>query len=112
MRAKPIFETHTETEREIHELTLLSPVSWCPVCACGETADDPHRRLHDSELDDASFDHADIADETENQLEAESRSCGEPQQMIGRKDITEHKVRVFFDKLETWRFCVQFQESK
>ena len=66
MRAKPIPETPTHRQRDIHELAHLPPVRWCPACVSGKAADDPHRRrqdARDSGLDVASFDHCDISAE-------------------------------------------------
>ena len=66
VRAKPIPETPTQRQRDIHELKHLPPVSWCPACVYGKAADDAHRRRQDSGecgLDVASFDHADTSAE-------------------------------------------------
>ena len=41
-RAKPIRETRTQRQRDIHELTHLLLVPWCPACVSGKTADEPH----------------------------------------------------------------------
>ena len=47
VRSKPIPETPTQRQRDIHELTL-PPVPWCPACVSGKAADDPHRRRQDA----------------------------------------------------------------
>ena len=63
VRAKPIPETLTQLQQDIHEVTHLPTVLWCPACVSGKAADDPHRRrqdARDSGLDNASFDHCDI----------------------------------------------------
>ena len=82
VKAKPILEMPTQRQRGILEVTHLLPGSWYTACVYGEAADDPHRRREDSELEDASFDHADIA--AEGQQEVEIQSVGESQQWIGR----------------------------
>ena len=63
---QPSPETPTQRQRDIHELTHLPPVLWCPACVSGKAADDPHRRRQDekdSGLVVASFDHCDISAE-------------------------------------------------
>ena len=40
VRAKPIPETPTPRQRDIHELTHLPPIPWCPACVSGSAADD------------------------------------------------------------------------
>ena len=66
VKAKPIPETPTQRQRNIHELTHPPPVPWCPACVSGKPTDDSHRRRQDagdSGLDVASFDHCGISAE-------------------------------------------------
>ena len=62
VKAKPIPETPTQRQRDIHELTHLLPIIWYSTCVSGIAADDPkmHKILV---LDVASFDHCDISSE-------------------------------------------------
>ena len=64
LKAKPNPEIPAERQRDIHELTHLPPVPWCPACVSRKAADDPRRRRQDARdfgLDVASFDHNDIS---------------------------------------------------
>ncbi len=115
VRAKPIPETPTQRQRDIHELTHLPPVPWCPACVSGKAADDPHRRRRDAKdsgLDVASFDHCDISAEVgmfKKKLKfkvSEKHKSGAVAALEGPKDVTEHMVRFVCDVLETWSFCV------
>ena len=110
MRAKPIPETPTQRQRDIHELTHLPPVPWCPACVSGSAADDPRRRrqdARDSGLDVASFDHCDISAEVgmfNKKLKFKvlvSHRSGAVAALEGPKDVTEHMVRFVCDMLET-----------
>ena len=97
VRAKPIPETPTQRQRDIHELTHLPPVSWCPACVYRKAADGLHRRRQDtgeSALNVASFDHA------------VSHSSGSVAAVEGPKDVTEYMARFVCDMLETWGFGV------
>ena len=54
--------TPTQRQRDVHELTHIPPIPWCPACVSGKAADDPDRRRQDGRdfgLDVASFDHYD-----------------------------------------------------
>ena len=117
VRAKPIAETPTQRQRDIHELTHLPPVLWCPACVSGKAADDPNRRrqdTRDSGLDIASFDHSDISAEVgmfNKKLKVKvlvSHRSGSVAALEGPKDVTECMVRFVCDMLETWGFgaCV------
>ena len=115
VRAKPIPETLTQRQRDIHELTHLPPVSWCPACVYRKAADVPHRRRQDSGesgLYAASFDHADISAEVgmaNKKLKFKvlvSHNSGSVETMEGSKDVTEFMVRFVCDMLETWGFGV------
>ena len=115
VRAKPILETPTQRQRDIHELTHLPPVSWCPAFVYGIAADNPRRRRQDSGeygLDFASFDHADISAEVgmaNKKLKFKvlvSHNSGSVAALEGPKDVTEHMVRFVCDMLETWGFGV------
>ena len=96
VKPKSIPETPIQRQRDILELTHLSPVSWYSACVYGEARDDPHRRQQEWELPDKSFDHADVAAETEmtnKRLKVEvlvDHSNGSVAAMVGPKDITEH----------------------
>ena len=66
VRAEPIPETLTQRQRDIHELTHLKLVPWCPAWVSGKAVDEPRRRrqdARDSGLDVASFDLCDISAE-------------------------------------------------
>ena len=115
VRAKPIQEIPAQGQRDIHELTHLPPVLWCPACVSGKAADDPHRRrqdARDSGLDVASFDHCDISAEVgmfNKKMKFKvfvSRRSGAVAALEGPKDVTEHMVRFVCDMLETWSFGV------
>ena len=115
VRAKPIPETPAHRQRDIHELTHLPPVPWCPACVSGQAADDPHRRrqdARDSGLDVASFDHCDISLEVgmfNKKFKFKvlvSHRSGAVAALEGPKDVTEHMVRFVCDMLETWGFGV------
>ena len=115
VRAKPIPETPTRRQRDIHDFTHLPPVSWCPACLYGKAADDPHRRRQDtgeSGLDVASLDHADISAKVgmaNKKLKFKvlvSHSSGSVAAMQGPRDVTEYMVRFDCDMLETWCFGV------
>ena len=53
---------------------------------CGEAVDDPHRRQQESELEDESFDHADIAAETA------MTNCGRVMFCMYNSFVTRNKV--------------------
>ena len=101
VRAKPILETPTQRQRDIHELTHLPPVPGCPSCVPRKAADDPHRRrqdARDSGLDVASFDHCDISTGRNVQQEVEVQGFGESQEWssrsIGRTERTRDPIRL------------------
>ena len=111
VKAKPIPEIPTQRQRDIHELTHLSPVPWCPACVSGKAADDLHRRRQDTKdsgLDVDSFDHCDISAEDgmfNKKLKFKdllSHRSGVVAALEGPKDVTEHVVRFVCDMLETW----------
>ena len=109
----PIPEMPTQRRRDVLEFTRWLPVSWYSACVCGK------RMLmigvgdgQDSELEDASGDHNDVADEdgmVNSRLrfkvltDHNDRSVAA---MTGRKDVTVNTVRFVCDRLETWRFGV------
>ena len=115
MSAKTIPETPTQRQSDVHELTHLPPVSWCPAYVCARAADDLHRRQQDageSGLDVASFDHPDISAEVgmaNKNLKFKvlvNHSSGSVAAMEGPKDVTEYMFRFVCDMLGTWRFGV------
>ena len=78
----------------------------------GKDADDRHRQQQDSELEDASGDHVDIAKEDgmvnsrlrfKVLMNHNDRSVAA---MAGPKDVTVNTVRVVCDRLKTWRLGV------
>ena len=104
--AKPIPETPTQRQRDIHELTHFPPFSWCAAYVYGKAADDPHRRQQDareSGLDVVSFDHADISAEVgmaNKKLKVKvlvSHNSGSIAAMEGPKHVTEYMVRFVCD---------------
>ena len=78
----------------------------------GKAADDVHRRRHDSDLEDASFDLTDIAAEAGIDKVLVNHNNGAVA-VTRPKEVTERMVKVGCDSLEEWAiWCVQFRVSK
>ena len=112
VKAKAVRETSTQRQGDFLELTHSLPASWYSASVYGKDADELYRRRQGSELEDASFDCADIAAETEmanKRLRFKvlvNHNNGSVAAMARPTDVTEHMVRVVCDRSEIWGFEV------